>query len=69
MILKKGDKLGQGVGAYLKRRGGGWNPLTNYTLSFHTVFQVFKVLKKLLDCYSYIFITNVFIQTPTPTPS
>ena len=26
-ILKRGDKLGQGIGA-LKRRG--WNPLTNY---------------------------------------
>ena len=52
--FKKGGKLGQGVGA-LKGGGGGggggggWNPLTNYALSFHTAFQVFKVLKNLLD--------------------
>ena len=26
--FKKGSKLGQGVGAL--KRGGGWNPLTNY---------------------------------------
>ena len=63
---KRGGKLGQVVGA-LK---GGWNPLTNYALSFHIVFQVFKVLKSLLDSYSYIFVTNfnVFTQTPSPTP-
>ena len=30
-ILKSGDKLGQGVVAF-KKGGGGWNPLTNYTL-------------------------------------
>ena len=48
------------------RRGG-----TNYALSFHTVFQVFKVLKNLLDSYSYIFVTNlnVITKTLTPTPS
>ena len=39
--------------------------------SVFTVFQIFKVLKNLLDSYSYIFATNfnVFTQTPTPTPS
>ena len=41
----------------------------NYPLSFYTVFQVFKVLKNLLDSNSHIFMTNfnVFTQTPTPT--
>ena len=31
-ILKRGEggKLGQGVGAL--KRGGGWNPLTNYVI-------------------------------------
>ena len=53
-LKKGGGKLGQVVGA-LK---GGWNPLTNYALSFHIVFQVFKVLKSLLDSYSYIIVTN-----------
>ena len=50
---------------------GDWNPLMNNALSFHTVFQVFKVLKNLLDSYSYIFITdfNVFTQNPTLTAS
>ena len=50
---------------------GDWNPLMNNALSFHTVFQVFKVLKNLLDSYSYIFITyfNVFTENPSPTPS
>ena len=40
-------------------------------LNFHTVFQVFKVLKNLLVSYSYIFVTdfNVFTQNPTSTPS
>ena len=33
-ILKRGGKLGQGVGAL--KREGGWNPLTNYGL-FPTV--------------------------------
>ena len=42
--FKKGSKLGQGVGAL---KGGAYNPLTNYALSFHTIFQVFKVLKSL----------------------
>ena len=61
-------KLGQGMGALRV----GWNPRMNYyPLSFQTVFHVFKVLKNLLDSYSYILATNfnVFIQTPTPTPS
>ena len=50
---------------------GGWNPLTNYALSFHTVFQVFKVLRNLLDSDSYILVTNfnIFTQNPTTTPS
>ena len=41
----------------------------NYPLSFYTVFQVFKVLKNLLDSNSHIFMTNfnVFTQTPIPT--
>ena len=39
--FKKRGELGQGVGAL---KEGGWKPLTNYALSFHTVFQVFKVL-------------------------
>ena len=40
--LKKGDKLGQGVGAL--KEGVGWNPLTNYdaqTLVPKNSFQVF----------------------------
>ena len=45
-------KLGQGMGV-LK---GSWSPLTNYyALSFHTVFQVFKVVKNLLDSYTASF--------------
>ena len=65
--FKKGSKLGQGVGAL---KGGAYNPLTNYALSFHTVFQVFKVLRNLLDSYSCIFVKNfnVFTRTPTPKP-
>ena len=50
----------------------GWNPrMKYYPLSCQTAFQVFKVLKNLLDSYNYIFATNfnVFSQTPTPTPS
>ena len=68
-ILKRGSKLGKGW--VPQKRGGGWNPITNYVLSFHTVFQAFKVLKNLLDSYNLIFVTNfnVFTQTPTPTPS
>ena len=42
-----GGKLDQGMGAL--KGGGDWNPLMNYALNFHTVFQVFKVLKNLLD--------------------
>ena len=30
--FKKGNKLGQGVGALKRRRGGGWSPLTNYVI-------------------------------------
>ena len=50
---------------------GDWNPLMNNALSFHTVFQVFKVLKNLLDSDSYILVTNfnIFTQNPTTTPS
>ena len=62
--FKKGGTSSRGV--CLKE---GWNPHTNYyPVSFHTVLQVFKVLKNLLDSCSYIFITNfnVFTQTLTP---
>ena len=46
--LKRGDKLGQGLGA-LKRGGGGWNPLTNYVLSENTLNLSFiRVIKKLI---------------------
>ena len=31
--FKRGDKLGQGVGALKKGGGGGWNPLTSYDIS------------------------------------
>ena len=46
-------------------------PVRTIIPSVFTVFQIFKVLKNLLDSYSYIFATNfnVFTQTPTPTPS
>ena len=61
--LKRGWNRKEGRGNKDLKKGtnwvkGGWNLLTNYALSFYTVFQVFKVLKNLLDSYSYIFITK-----------
>ena len=48
-ILKRGRGKTGSRGGCLKRVGRCWNPLMNYALNFHTVFQVSKVLKNLLD--------------------
>ena len=72
-IIRGDEAEKRGGETKILKRGANWikegDLLTNYALSFYTVFQVFKVLKNLLDSYSYIFITNfnVFTQTPTPT--
>ena len=39
--FKKGAKLGQGVGAL--KRGGGWNPLTNYVKAY-AIKDLFGIL-------------------------
>ena len=64
-ISGRRNKLSQVVAAL--KAGEGWNSLTNYALSFHTVFQVFKVLKNLLDSATVTFssqvLTYIFIHS------
>ena len=44
--FKKGGKLGQGMGTL--KRGGGWNPLTNYATQM-PIFKLFVIAGVLIE--------------------
>ena len=59
-ILKRGSKLSQGMGVL--KRGGGWNPLTNYGVNWSRMRSLNVALVHVKKQTQQVSVTDIYLD-------